>query len=134
VLAEPVAATLGRTPSDVLVLRALVAGGGLIAALSALPILFLRSAPVSGGALEPAHRTRLLTRFLAVELTLGLGAGSFLPFLNLFFAERYGVSFAALGVMLGAIAVAGSLGALAHGRLFARRLGTIPSILIVVFG
>jgi predicted MFS family arabinose efflux permease len=134
VLAEPVAATLGRTPSDVLVLRVLVAGGGLVAALSALPILFLRSAPVSGGALEPAHRTRLLARFLAVELTLGLGAGSFLPFLNLFFAERYGVSFAALGVMLGAIAVAGSLGALAHGRFVARRLGTIPSILVVVFG
>lgn len=134
ILAEPVATALGRATGDVLVLRTLVAAGGLVAALSAIPILFLRSAPVTGGTLEPAHRTRLLARFLTVEFVFGLGAGSFLPFVNLFFAERYGVPFATLGVMLGAIAVAGSLGALVHGRLLARRFGPVRSILAVVFG
>ncbi|HKY52620.1 MAG TPA: MFS transporter, partial [Candidatus Limnocylindria bacterium] len=73
-----------------------------------------------------------LARFLTVEFVFGLGAGSFLPFTNLFFAERYGVPFAALGVVLGAIAVAGSLGALVHGRVFARRYGAVLSVVAVV--
>ncbi|MDP9252248.1 MAG: hypothetical protein M3O80_04510, partial [Chloroflexota bacterium] len=76
----------------------------------------------------------LLARFLAVECVFGLGAGSFLPFTNLFFAERFGVPFAALGVLLGVIAVAGSLGALAHGRFLARRFGAVPSVVGVVVG
>ncbi|HEY3126526.1 MAG TPA: hypothetical protein VGK07_05660, partial [Candidatus Limnocylindria bacterium] len=75
-----------------------------------------------------------LARFLAVEVVFGLGAGSFLPFTNLFFAERFGVPFAALGVLLGVIAVAGSLGALAHGRFLARRFGAVPSVVGVVLG
>ena len=44
------------------------------------------------------------------------------------FARR----FATLGIVLGAIAAAGSLGALAHG-LIARRYGAVPSVVGVVF-
>lgn len=132
ILAEPVAAILGAPSGDVRVLRTLVAGGGMIAALSALPIFFIARVPVSGGTLEPTHRYGLLARFLAVEVIFGLGAGSFLPFTNLFFADRFGIPFATLGLLLGAIAVAGSLGALAHGRYLARRYGAVPSLVGVV--
>jgi predicted MFS family arabinose efflux permease len=82
--------------------------------------------------LDAPRRYGLLARFLTVEFVFGLGAGSFLPFSNLFFAERFGVPFAALGIVLGVIAVAGSLGALAHGRFLARRFGAVPSVVGVV--
>jgi hypothetical protein len=134
VLAAPVASLLHAEPNDTIVLRALVGGGGVCAALSAIPVLFIGSVPVAGAALDAPRRYGLLARFLAVECVFGLGAGSFLPFTNLFFAERFGVPFAALGVLLGVIAVAGSLGALAHGRFLARRFGAVPSVVGVVVG
>jgi MFS family permease len=134
ILAAPVAALLRTEPTDTIVLRTLVAGGGICAALSAVPVLFIRDLPVTGGALDAPRRNGLLARFLTVEFVFGLGAGSFLPFTNLFFAERYAVPFAALGVLLGVIAVAGSLGALAHGRFLARRFGPVPSVVGVVLG
>jgi predicted MFS family arabinose efflux permease len=134
ILAAPVASVLHADPNDTIVLRVLVAGGGLCAALSAIPVLFITAVPVVGATLDAPRRFRLLARFLCVEFVFGLGAGSFLPFSNLFFAERFGVPFAALGVLLGVIAVAGSLGALAHGRFLARRFGAVPSVVGVVFG
>ena len=73
----------------------------------------------------------LVRRFLAIEVLFGFGAGSFLPFVNLFFADRYGVPFSALGLVLGVLAVSGSIGALLHGRFVAARLGAIPSVVLV---
>jgi len=134
VLAAPVAALLRAGPTDTIVLRTLVAGGGVCAALSAIPVLFIGDVPVTGATLDAPRRLGLLARFLTVEFVFGLGAGSFLPFTNLFFAERFGVPFAALGVVLGVIAVAGSLGALAHGRLLARRFGSVNAVVGVVLG
>ncbi len=134
VLAAPVAAFLHADPNDPIVLRALVGGGGICAALSAIPVLFIENVPVAGATLDATRRYGLLARFLTIEFVFGLGAGSFLPFTNLFFAERFSVPFAALGVVLGVIAVAGSLGALAHGRFLARRFGAVPSVVGVVIG
>jgi predicted MFS family arabinose efflux permease len=134
VLAAPVASLLGADPNDTIVLRVLVAGGGVSAALSALPVLFIAGVPVGGTTLDATRRYGLLARFLTVEFVFGLGAGSFLPFSNLFFAERFGVPFAALGIVLGIIAVAGSVGALAHGRFIARRFGAVTSVIGVVLG
>ena len=131
VLAAPVASFLDAQPGDAVVLRVLVGGGGVIAAASAIPILFIRNVPVAGAALDAPRMYRLLARFLAVEFVFGLGAGSFLPFTNLFFNERFAMPFATLGIVLGAIAAAGSLGALAHG-LIARRYGAVPSVVGVV--
>jgi predicted MFS family arabinose efflux permease len=130
-LATPVASLLGARPDDALVLRVLVAGGGIVAAASIAPILAIRSVRVGEHTLEAPMRNDLLRRFLLIELLFGFGAGSFLPFLNLFFADRYGVPFSALGLVLGALAVAGSIGALLHGRFVAVRLGAIPSIVLV---
>jgi predicted MFS family arabinose efflux permease len=130
-LAAPVASLLGGRPDDALVLRALVAGGGIVAAASVFPVLAIRSVAVSEHTLEAPTRNDLLRRFLLIEALFGFGAGSFLPFLNLFFADRYGVPFSALGLVLGTLAVAGSIGALLHGRFVAARLGAIPSIVLV---
>jgi len=130
-LATPVASLLGARAEDALVLRVLVAGGGIVAAISIVPILAIGSVRVGKHTLAAPMRNDLLRRFLLIEALFGFGAGSFLPFLNLFFADRYGVPFSALGLVLGALAVAGSIGALLHGRFVAARLGAIPSIVLV---
>src|SRR5207248_2596325 len=110
---------------------ALIGFGGIIAAASIVPVLAIHAVPVERRTLEAPKRNRLVRRFLVIEVLFGFGAGSFLPFLNLFFADRYGVPFSALGLLLGVLAVAGSVGALLHGRFVAARLGAIPSVVLV---
>ena len=92
-------------------------------------MLFIRDVAVPRA--TTAHAGRLLPRFAAIEILFGFGAGSFLPFINLFFADRYGLSFGAIGPALGTIAVAGSLGALVHGRIVASRLGPVRGVVTV---
>lgn len=130
-LARPVSSALGVPENDPLTLRGLVALGGIVGAASAIPILLIRDVPVPGSPVS--HVGRLLPRFAVIEIVFGLGAGSFLPFTNLFFADRFGLGFGALGLALGAIAVAGSLGALVHGRLVASRLGQVRGVAAVEF-
>jgi hypothetical protein len=128
-LAAPVAALLGARESDPLTLRALVALGGIVGAASAIPILFIRDVavpPTSG-----SRAGALMRRFIAIEIVFGFGAGAFLPFTNLFFADRFHLSFGSIGFALGSIAVAGSLGALIHGRLIASRLGPVRGVAAV---
>ncbi len=123
-LAAPVGALIGRAPEDALTIRTVIAFGGLLAIVSALPILFVRTAAIAPGALDAPHRRRLLLRFMAIEAAFGFGAGSFLPFQNLFFADRFGISIAGVGLILGGLAVAGSAGAVLSGRYLVPWLGT----------
>lgn len=133
-LASPVADLLGLGPRDPLVIRTLIAGGGIVAAASALPILFVRAPLVPRGGHEPGVRLRLLARFIVLEIAFGFGAGSFLPFLNLFFTDRFGLDFRAVGLALGVVAIAGSLGALLHWRVFVPRLGPLRAVVAVELG
>ncbi|MGH2377720.1 MAG: hypothetical protein ACRDGT_04530, partial [Candidatus Limnocylindria bacterium] len=130
-LADPVARAVGAGTDSLLTLRVLVGLGGLVAAASALPILLVRAVPVPRGSLDAPLRRDLLVKFGGIEALFGFGAGSFLPFTNLFFADRFGLDFATLGVALGAIAVGGSLGALLHGIHLAPRLGQLRSVVLV---
>lgn len=129
-IAEPIARTLGADPSSLIVVRVLVAVGGLFAAASAIPILFVRALPVPRGTLAAPTRRGLLIRFGAVEALFGFGAGSFLPFVNLFLADRFGLDFGSIGLVLGSIAVGGSLGALVHGMQVSRRYGHLRAVVV----
>jgi hypothetical protein len=128
-LAQPVAIVLGAREFDPLTLRALVALGGIVGAASAIPILFIRDVavpPTTG-----SHAGALLRRFIAIEVVFGFGAGAFIPFTNLFFADRFHLTFGPIGIALGSIAVAGSIGALLHGRLIASRFGAVRGVAVV---
>lgn len=131
-LASPTAALLGAREDDAQTLRALVAFGGIVGAASAVPILFIRDVAVPRAATPQLGI--LLRRFAVVEVVMGFGAGSFIPFTNLFFADRFGLPFGVIGIALGTIAVGGSLGALAHGRVFASRLGPVRAVAAVEYG
>ena len=131
-LAAPVGAFLGRTETDPLTIRAVIGIGGVLAIASAVPILFVRPAAVAVGALDAPHRRSLLLRFVAIEMAFGLGAGSFLPFANLFFADRFGLPIAGVGLAIGALSVAGSIGAILNGRLIVRHLSPLLAIVLPV--
>jgi predicted MFS family arabinose efflux permease len=132
-LAAPVGAALGTSETDALTIRAVIAIGGVLAIASAVPILFVRSAPVAAGALDAPHRRSLLLRFVAIEIAFGFGAGSFLPFTNLFFADRFGLPIAGVGLALGALSVAGSVGAVLNGRLIVPRFSPLTAMVVPVF-
>ena len=125
-LAGPAAAWLGAPTVDVRVFRLLLAFAGAIGATSGVPILLLSSRERPPHVAAP-RQWGVLARFGAIQALFGFGAGSFLPFVNLFFAERFGLPFAAIGVILGAISVGGGTGALVHTR-FADRLGSVRSL------
>lgn len=132
-LAAPVGGLLGRSGTDAVTIRAVIAVGGVLALASAVPILFVRSAPVAAGRLDPPHRRSLLLRFVAIEAAFGFGAGGFLPFLNLYFADRFGLPLAGVGLAVGALSVAGSAGALVNGRLIVGRLPPLAAVVVPVF-
>jgi len=131
-LAAPVGAFLGRTETDPLTIRAVIGIGGVLAIASAVPILFVRPSTVAVGALDAPHRRSLLLRSVAMGMAFGLGAGSFLPFANLFFADRFGLPIAGVGLAIGALSVAGSIGAILNGRLIVRHLSPLLAIVLPV--
>ena len=132
-LAAPVGAALGRAETDPLTIRTVIGIGGILAIASAIPILFVRPAAVAVGALDAPHRRRMLLRFVAIEMAFGFGAGSFLPFANLYFADRFGLPIAGVGLAVGALSVAGSIGAIVNGRLVVPRLPPMAAIALPVF-
>ena len=132
-LATPVGRLIGRAESDAQTLRVVIGIGGVLAIASAVPILFVRSAPVAAGALDAPHRRSLLLRFMSIEMAFGFGAGSFLPFANLFFADRFGLPIAGVGLAIGALSIAGGLGAVLNGRLVVARLPPVLATVVPVF-
>ncbi|MEP7003876.1 MAG: MFS transporter [Chloroflexota bacterium] len=132
-LAAPVSRYLGRPENDALTIRAVIAIGGVLAIASAVPILFVRSAPVATGALDAPHRRSMLLRFMCIEVAFGFGAGSFLPFMNLFFADRFGLPIAGVGLAIGALSIAGSLGAILNGRFVVTRLSPVLAMVVPIF-
>ena len=129
-IASPVASLLGAPPDSVLVLRVLIAAGALVAGSSVIPALFVRAVPVPLPPAEAPPRGRLLLRFLLVNACFGFGAGSFLPFLNLFFHDRFAAPFESLGLILGALSAVGSLGAFLHARTLVPRLGVLRAVVL----
>lgn len=116
VLAAPVAALIGAPVDDVAVYRPLLSLALAIGLLSGVPILLVRSHE-RPPPLEAPRRWRALASFAAVWMLIGFGAGNFFPYLNLFFAERFGLAIALVGLLVGARDVGGALGAVAHTRL-----------------
>lgn len=128
-LAAPVAALVQGEPHDVRTLRALLALAALIGGASGIPILALRTGGRPAHVEAPRH-WGVLARLAIVWTAFGFGAGNFIPFINLFFAERFRLDFATVGVILGAINVGGALGALTHTR-WAPRAGDVRAIAVV---
>lgn len=97
--------------------------------LSLLPLLGIRERPrAAAAAPPPAPCLSIPLLSLALpHLLLGIGAGLSLPFLNVYFRERYGIPDEALGALFAAASALTGLGALLAPPL-ARRWGRIPTV------
>jgi MFS family permease len=98
----------------------------------------------AAGAGQPSDRLPLsyLFRMTLPSLTLGIGAGVFLPFQNLFFRQQFQLSDALVGTILACGALAMGLGAMLGAPVAKRmgvkqaaawtRLGAVPCMLLML--
>jgi MFS family permease len=91
---------------------------------------------------HPTLSLRTLARFAAASFLLGIGGGAILPFQNLFFRQQFGLSDAAVGVVLAWSALGMGLGGLLSGPASTvlglrrgaalLRLGALPAMLLML--
>jgi predicted MFS family arabinose efflux permease len=111
------AAATGSGPQDVVAYRLALTSVVVLGLAAALPLL--RELPDAGcdaataAAESPAARLRpgRLLFYAVPSLLLGAGGGLILPFQNLFFRERFGLSDAAVGAVLAWTALGMGIGA-----------------------
>lgn len=132
-----VAANLLGLPPGAPAYRATFAGAATLVALAALPLLLpaepdgaprlAQPAPISvGGLIRAAFGA---WPFTLSPLLISLGAALLIPFLNLYFCQRYDASDAALGIIFAAIGVATGAATLL-GPWLSRRFGKIGSVVL----
>jgi predicted MFS family arabinose efflux permease len=128
-LAHRLAEDLG---SEAVGLRiALLVAVGLLS-LAIIPYLFIRTPPA-----EPRDRPKfslrrfrhkgLLARLALPAFLVGTGAGLVIPFLNLYFRDRFDLDPGRIGAIFGVSQALTALG-FAAGPIMARRLGMVRSI------
>lgn len=127
----------GRTTPTTALRIALLTG----AAVSLLSLLAYRNVPqwLQGGQVEGSPRAfrllkdrRLWPIWLPVSIPhffIGVGAGFSIPFINLYFTDRFGLSKPALGLVLGAASATMALGALFSTRSVPR-LGLVRATIL----
>lgn len=125
----------GAAPAALALRLALLAGAA--GSLAALPLYRRLPQSVGGGAsrsaglfeiLHPRHWP-LWTRASVPNLLIGVGAGLSVPFINLYFTDRFGLSKPALGVVMAAASATMTLGALATTRVVPR-LGLVRATIL----
>jgi MFS family permease len=105
----------------------LAAAGVTVAAL--LPLAWLRDAPAEAGpdgGSEPVD-WRTAAKFFLPELAFGLGAGLTIPFINLYFRNRFGLASGTIGLYYSA-AQALMMAAFLLSPLIARRWGAVRTV------
>lgn len=104
-----------------------VAGGATLLAL--LPLAVLRDAPPepAKGGDDDRLDWRTASKFILPELAFGLGAGLTIPFINLYFRNRFGLPAGTIGLYYAA-AQALMMGAFLLAPVIARRWGSVRTI------
>jgi MFS family permease len=142
------AALVGSGPQEVVAYRLALTAVVAFGVAAALPVLRGVSEPGRdelATSAQPAQ-ARLsagrLLRFALPALLLGVGSGALLPFQNLFFRQQFGLSDAAVGVVLAVSALVMGLGAVIGAPVSARlglqraaaalRVGAVPAMLLML--
>jgi predicted MFS family arabinose efflux permease len=127
-LAHHLAATLG---SELLGLRFTLLASTLLLVGAVVPYLLIHSPPPPSADLRhrgwAIRRPRLLLKLMTPAFLVGCGAGLIIPFLNLYFRDRFSLGTDAIGAVF---AVSQGLTALgfAVGPVLARRFGRIRTV------
>lgn len=104
-----------------------------IASLSMLPVLLIRTRTLIDDHREHFFHVQTswwqIARLASPHVLVGLGAGLSIPFLNLYFTDRFDLAPSEIGALFAAMQVAMILGAVSAPR-FARRWGRIRSVIL----
>jgi predicted MFS family arabinose efflux permease len=127
------AAVIGEAMgSDLMGLRLTLLGASAVLGLAVIPYLFIHSPPPlpeerNAISMFKVRRPELLAKLVTPNFVLGMGAGLIIPFLNLYFRDRFDLGSSAIGQIF---AVSQGLTAVgfAVGPILARRFGMIQAI------
>jgi MFS family permease len=107
--------------------RVALLAGGLCSAAAALPLLLLRGLQEPRAAAEappPAHERGKLVPIGINAILIGSGAGLVIPFMNLYFRNRFACTSGQIGLFFGIAQVCTALASLS-GPAIARRFGKL---------
>lgn len=111
--------------------RAVLIGSALVIAAAGWPLLTIRRlhepTTTAGPARLPEAARQVVRRAIPVFFLTGAGIGLVVPFMNLYFSQRYGASTAAIGVYFSLAAVATAAASLA-GAGIGRRFGALRTV------
>lgn len=125
---------LGQPPESAAAYRATLLLSAGVMALSLIPLLMLRERRDTGVtsarlglSLRSLLTRREVWRLLVPQLVISLGAGLLIPYLNVFFKQRFGISDTLLGVAFG-VSQLGMGFATMVAPIFAERWGNVRTI------
>lgn len=125
---------LRQGPESAAAYRATLLVGAGVMALSLIPLLMLREQGEFSGAsdglglsLGSLLRRADVWKLLVPQLVISLGAGLLIPYLNIFFKHRFGISDSLLGFAFGVSQLGMGLATMV-APIFAERLGNVRTI------
>lgn len=129
---ELYAAATGAAPDGLAALRAALLVSAAFQLVGLLPVLFLRPSgrPRPQGRSFAVRDKGTMTRLVAPNVLVGLGAGATIPFLNVFIEGKFHVDYASLGTLFAWTSLATAATVLVQ-PLLVRRLGQLPAVLVV---
>jgi MFS family permease len=110
-----------------------------LGSLALLPLLAIRSCPAAGATMtrlrlrEAFQEPGLLLKLFVPEVLIGFGAGVLIPYLNVFFKQKFAIPDAVLGTLFSFQSVAIGLATLS-GPVLATRLGKIRAVVSTQLG
>ena len=104
-----------------------------LAVLALVPLAMIRgggTSPIEGKAGELGSRAGIVGRLVLIQLTVGLGAGILMPFVNVFYKLRFHVPDPLLGSLFAAVSLCIGLGGIAAPFL-AERFGKVRTMVLM---
>lgn len=133
--------------SELLSLRIVLLAGGITALFAFLPLQTMRdsNAPLAGASSEAGLEAKpplqeqaprensgelgFILKFAAVQLIIGIGSGLVIPYLNLYFTNRFAASLSGMSLLL-ALGQVMTIISMLIGPTLARRIGQVKAIVV----
>ncbi|MCH1643042.1 MFS transporter [Paenibacillus timonensis] len=128
--------------ANLLSLRTVLVIGGAATLAAFIPMLFVRETRKEPGTQvkteaekhtskepesSPAAETRMIARFVAAQLLIGLGSGLVVPYLNLYFTNRFSISLSLMSLLI-SLGQVMTIFSMLIGPSLANRVGQVKAV------